>query len=247
LYLIYIATYSIHRCPYLPLKKNKFPVDPCLYSTNQNHSKAQSHRKATIANPKLRPYATKAHINQALFIINPQPPHHHNRPLRTATQVGNKMLPPQTRTLLRALTKSKSNLYTHSSTSTLAGIPSQQHRYKSTTSVPDVSNSTSTTSRVSGPVTTNDPHPREPVQNVSGTNEIPVSLQGVKDGSISESVSAGEEKRAMQAPNRASTWSRSQMPRERAMVGPRFEQTIMEMQVSLFIFLYIILPLEGEG
>jgi NADH dehydrogenase (ubiquinone) Fe-S protein 6 len=35
----------------------------------------------------------------------------------------------------------------------------------------------------------------------------------------------------MQAPNRQGIWSRSQAPREKAMVGPRFEQTIMEDQV----------------
>jgi hypothetical protein len=35
----------------------------------------------------------------------------------------------------------------------------------------------------------------------------------------------------MQSPNRKGIWSRSQQPRERAMVGPRFEQTIMADQV----------------
>ncbi|RMX79122.1 hypothetical protein D0867_16517 [Hortaea werneckii] len=34
----------------------------------------------------------------------------------------------------------------------------------------------------------------------------------------------------MQAPNRETVWSRSQKPRSEAMVGPRFEQTIMEDQ-----------------
>jgi NADH dehydrogenase (ubiquinone) Fe-S protein 6 len=34
----------------------------------------------------------------------------------------------------------------------------------------------------------------------------------------------------MQAPNRATTWASNQQPREQAMVGPRFEQTIMETQ-----------------
>ena len=37
----------------------------------------------------------------------------------------------------------------------------------------------------------------------------------------------------MQSPNRKTVWSRSQNPREMAMSGPRFEQTIMEDQVSL--------------
>ena len=42
-----------------------------------------------------------------------------------------------------------------------------------------------------------------------------------------------EQKRSMQAPNRKSTWSRAQMPREKAMVGPRFSQMIFEDQVCL--------------
>ncbi|RPA87281.1 hypothetical protein BJ508DRAFT_197949, partial [Ascobolus immersus RN42] len=33
-----------------------------------------------------------------------------------------------------------------------------------------------------------------------------------------------------QAPNRETTWSRSQQPRSKAMVGPRFEQTVFETQ-----------------
>lgn len=43
----------------------------------------------------------------------------------------------------------------------------------------------------------------------------------------------GEEIRTMQAPDRKGTWSRSQQPREKAMVGPRFEQMIMADQVGL--------------
>lgn len=43
-----------------------------------------------------------------------------------------------------------------------------------------------------------------------------------------------ERRRVMQAPNRKEVWSRSQQPRELAMSGPRFEQTIMEYQVCLF-------------
>lgn len=38
--------------------------------------------------------------------------------------------------------------------------------------------------------------------------------------------------RAMQAPNAKGVWSRSQRPREEAMVGPRFEQMFMKDQVS---------------
>lgn len=40
-----------------------------------------------------------------------------------------------------------------------------------------------------------------------------------------------ERQRQMQAPNRAEVWSRSQESRERAMSGPRFEQTMMQFQV----------------
>lgn len=47
----------------------------------------------------------------------------------------------------------------------------------------------------------------------------------------------GEKKRVMQAPNRATVWSRSQQERSKAMVGPRFEQTIMEEQVCCLCLL----------
>lgn len=53
------------------------------------------------------------------------------------------------------------------------------------------------------------------------------------DKVLQESVAEGEERRVMQAPNRRGVWSRSQQEREKAMVGPRFEQTIMEDQVGL--------------
>lgn len=39
-----------------------------------------------------------------------------------------------------------------------------------------------------------------------------------------------------QAPNKKGIWSRNQQPREVAMTGPRFEQTIMEDQVRLCLF-----------
>ena len=61
-----------------------------------------------------------------------------------------------------------------------------------------------------------------------------MDMQGIKDGKISELTEQAEERRVMQAPNRAGTWSRSQQAREVAMSGPRFEQTIMEMQVGSF-------------
>jgi len=51
------------------------------------------------------------------------------------------------------------------------------------------------------------------------------------DKPLQESVAEGEERRTMQAPNREGVWSRSQQAREKAMVGPRFEQMIMYDQV----------------
>ena len=71
----------------------------------------------------------------------------------------------------------------------------------------------------------------QPIQNVSATNATPVSSEGSFDATLQESVEKAEELRTVQAPNRKGIWSRSQMPRAAAMVGPRFEQTIMEDQV----------------
>lgn len=52
-------------------------------------------------------------------------------------------------------------------------------------------------------------------------------------GDLQEPVLEAEHKRHMQAPNRPTTWSRSQRPRELGMVGPRFEQTTIEHQVRI--------------
>lgn len=82
------------------------------------------------------------------------------------------------------------------------------------------------------PVPANDPNPKEPHSPVSMTNQLPTSSEGAFDKVLQESVAEGEKKRVMQAPNREMIWSRSQKPRAEAMVGPRFEQTIMEDQVS---------------
>lgn len=76
----------------------------------------------------------------------------------------------------------------------------------------------------------NDPNAPKKVPNVSKTNEVPIESH-VKDASLQESVETAEKFRVMQAPNREGKWSRSQNPREKAMSGPRFEQTIMEAQV----------------
>jgi len=81
------------------------------------------------------------------------------------------------------------------------------------------------------PLPANDPNPKAPPQNVSETNAVPTSAEGSGDITLQEMPAEAEEKRVMQAPNRQGIWSRSQQPREKAMVGPRFEQTIMEDQV----------------
>ena len=54
---------------------------------------------------------------------------------------------------------------------------------------------------------------------------------GNRDGVLQQSVESQEKQRQMQAPNRARPWSRNQQAREVAMSGPRFEQTIMDLQV----------------
>lgn len=96
----------------------------------------------------------------------------------------------------------------------------------------------STVQRRQGPGTgenfqqANDPNPRKETPNISKTNEVAVDSMGSSDRSLQESQEAGETQRQLQAPNRSGVWSRSQMPRELAMTGPRFEQTIMETQVS---------------
>lgn len=97
----------------------------------------------------------------------------------------------------------------------------------------------------------NDPTPSKPVQNVSATNETPTNPVGAYDSPLVETVEAAEKMRTMQAPNRAGIWSRSQRPREQAMVGPRFEQTIMNDQVcsttSKYTLLHLrVLQYEGQ-
>ena len=83
------------------------------------------------------------------------------------------------------------------------------------------------------PVPANNPNPKETSFSVSSTNALPTSSTGAHDRALQESPEEGEQKRLMQAPDRETTWSRSQQPRMKAMVGPRFEQTIMEDQVCL--------------
>jgi NADH dehydrogenase (ubiquinone) Fe-S protein 6 len=88
---------------------------------------------------------------------------------------------------------------------------------------------TANESSISVPV--NDPNPKPPKPNVSETNAMPTSSEGAFDKVLVESVDKAMEMRVMQAPNRKEVWSRSQQPRELAMVGPRFEQMILEDQV----------------
>ncbi|RMZ83954.1 hypothetical protein DV737_g1313, partial [Chaetothyriales sp. CBS 132003] len=61
----------------------------------------------------------------------------------------------------------------------------------------------------------------------SHTNETAVSPASSQGQPLAEST---ERLRIPQAPNREETWSKSQRPRDEAMTGPRFEQTILETQ-----------------
>ena len=77
----------------------------------------------------------------------------------------------------------------------------------------------------------NDPNLPKNVPNVSKTNELPMeSPHG--NAPLQEYAGDAEKLRIMQAPNRAEVWSRSQNPRAKAMTGPRFEQTLIQFQVS---------------
>ncbi|KAN0080673.1 hypothetical protein V8E54_003877 [Elaphomyces granulatus] len=87
------------------------------------------------------------------------------------------------------------------------------------------------------PTNLNDPTPRKLTPNVSTTNAVPIDST---DASLQESPEAGESDRLLQAPNRATTWAASQQPRERAMIGPRFEQTVMEHQPQPYAAIELI-------
>lgn len=89
------------------------------------------------------------------------------------------------------------------------------------------------TTSTDNPVPANNPNPEKTQKNfaVSSSNALPSSSFGSHDYALVEPPEEGEAKRVMQAPNREGVWSRSQQPRSKAMVGPRFEQTIMEDQV----------------
>ncbi|KAI9860915.1 MAG: hypothetical protein M1813_005594 [Trichoglossum hirsutum] len=78
------------------------------------------------------------------------------------------------------------------------------------------------------PIPTNDPSKGN--QNVPNTNAVPTTSMNPNSYTLQELSDKREQRRVMQSPNRERTWSRSQQPRSKAMVGPRFEQTIMEDQ-----------------
>lgn len=84
------------------------------------------------------------------------------------------------------------------------------------------------------PVAVNDPTPKKPTSSISPSNAIPSDPMDAWSKPLQEDPEVGERLRQLQAPNRATTWAKSQQPRELAMTGPRFEQTIMEYQVSIF-------------
>lgn len=87
------------------------------------------------------------------------------------------------------------------------------------------------TATTSNQVPANDPVKRDAKPNVSETNAMPTSSEGSFDKVLQESPETAEKLRVEQAPNYKGIWSRSQNPREVAMSGPRFEQSIMEDQV----------------
>ena len=89
------------------------------------------------------------------------------------------------------------------------------------------------TATSSNQVPANDPVKRDPKPNVSETNATATSSEGSFDKVLQEDVVSAEKMRTLQAPNYKGTWSRSQQPREVAMSGPRFEQSIMEDQVRI--------------
>lgn len=174
-----------------------------------------AHRPPQTANRN----AGEVHHARRSFTSNPSdvtislplstPPHnHHPRPTQPA------MLRPTTfRPLLRAATNAPR----------VAAV----RAYASKQPSPSVDN-----------VPANDPNPKAPAPNVSATNAVPTSSEGSFDQVLQESVEQAEALRTQQAPNRQVTWSRSQNPRERAMVGPRFEQTIMADQVRFIACLH---------
>ncbi|KAK0947789.1 hypothetical protein LTR29_000690 [Friedmanniomyces endolithicus] len=112
----------------------------------------------------------------------------------------------------------------------LRALRAASHRPTPTT--PTALRAASSSRSTDNPVPANDPHPtpaHSPVH-PNTTNALATSSEGAGDFILQESPAKAEERRVMQAPNREGIWSRSQKPRAEAMVGPRFEQTVMEDQ-----------------
>lgn len=84
-------------------------------------------------------------------------------------------------------------------------------------------------------IPTNDPNPPRTVTAVSETNATPMDSMGAMDGTLQETPEQALRVLENQAPNRKTTWAKSQRERADAMSGPRFEQTIMEAQVGGFL------------
>ncbi|KAF9886474.1 hypothetical protein FE257_011381 [Aspergillus nanangensis] len=78
--------------------------------------------------------------------------------------------------------------------------------------------------------TTTVPRRSENKTPANDTNATAVGSTGSVDSALQEETAIAERIRHLQAPNRARTWAVSQQPREKAMTGPRFEQTLMEFQ-----------------
>ncbi|KAL1998762.1 hypothetical protein VTN02DRAFT_5629 [Thermoascus thermophilus] len=106
--------------------------------------------------------------------------------------------------------------------------------------VPRAGYSSTASRRSENPIPANDPSPPKPRPNVSQTNAAPLESVGSWDAALQETPEAGERHRQLQAPNRATTWARSQRPREEAMTGPRFEQTILELQPQPYAAIELI-------
>lgn len=100
------------------------------------------------------------------------------------------------------------------------------------------------TATSSNQVPANDPIKRDAKPNVSETNAVPTSSEGSFDKVLQEDVADAERMRTQQAPNYKGIWSRSQQPREVAMSGPRFEQSIIEDQVCFTAGLVVARILE---
>lgn len=90
----------------------------------------------------------------------------------------------------------------------------------------------------------NNPNPGKKVSSLSNANATPVDAMGGRDAPLQETYEEAVKNVENQAPNRTATWAVSQQPRSDAMSGPRFEQTIMEMQVSFkeYKFLWVLRP-----